>query len=97
MAPLQRTVALEEMDRIAVRVGEHLDLDMPRRRDVFLDEHARIAERRLRLALRAFERLGEIAGLVDAPHALAAAARDRLDQHRKADALGLLRQRCAGD
>ena len=56
---------------------------------VFLDEHARIAEGARGLALRARERGLEIAGLVDPPHALAAAARDRLDQHRIADLVGL--------
>ena len=53
MAALQRAVALAEMDDIAVAVGEHLELDMARRADVFLDQHARVAEGRLRLALRA--------------------------------------------
>ena len=44
----------------------------------------------LRLALRAFERGVELGVLVDAAHALAAAAGDRLDQHRIADLVGLL-------
>ena len=44
----------------------------------------------LRLALRAFERGLELGVLVDAPHALAAAAGHRLDQHRIADLVGLL-------
>ena len=43
-----------------------------------------------RFALRAFERRVEIGVLVDAAHALAAAAGDRLDQHRIADLVGLL-------
>ena len=90
MAALQRAVALVEMDDVAVAVGEHLHLDVARRGDVFLDQHARIAERRLRLARRAFERGIELGMLVDAAHALAAAARDRLDQHRIADLVGLL-------
>ena len=90
MAALQRAVALVEMNDIAVPVAEHLHLDVARRGDVFLDQHARIAERRLRLALRALERRLEIGVLVDAAHALAAAAGDRLDQHRIADLVGLL-------
>ena len=44
----------------------------------------------LRLALRAFQRGVEIGVRVDAAHALAAAAGDRLDQHRIADLVGLL-------
>ncbi len=51
-----------------------------------------IAEGARRLALGALERGVEIGGLVDAAHALAAAARDRLDQHRIADFVGLLAQ-----
>ena len=90
VAALQRAVALVEMDDVAVAVGEHLHLDVARRGDVFLDQHARIAERRLRLARRAFQRGVELGVLVDAAHALAAAARDRLDQHRIADLVGLL-------
>ena len=53
MAALQRAVALVEMDGVAVRVGEHLHFDVARRGDIFLDQHAPVAERALRLALRA--------------------------------------------
>ncbi len=42
--PLQRTVALVEMDGVAVAVGEHLHLDVARRADIFFDQHARVAE-----------------------------------------------------
>ena len=90
--PLQRAVALEEMDDVAMRVGEDLDLDMARRQDVFLDQHAGVAEGGLRLALGAVERGVEIGAPLDTPHALAAAARHRLDQHRIADLVGLLAQ-----
>ena len=71
-------------------VGEDLDLDVARRGDVFLDQDAARAERRLALAERAFERGLEVGVLVDAAHAAAAAARRRLDQHRIADLVGLL-------
>ena len=57
--------------------------------DVLLDQHARIAEGGFRLALRGGERVVEIGMLVDAPHAAAAAARHRLDQHGIADLIGL--------
>ena len=85
MAPLDRAVALEQRDHIAVRVGEHLDLDVPRARQVAFDQHAIVAERRLRLAARERERRVEILGALDDPHALAAAAGRGLDQHRIAD------------
>ena len=80
MAALQRTVALVEMDGVAVTVGENLHLDMARRGDVFLDQHAFVAEGGFRLAHGAGKRGLEVGVTVDPPHALAAAAGDRLDQ-----------------
>jgi hypothetical protein len=44
----------------------------------------------LRLALRRFQRGVEAGMLVDAPHTLAAAAGDRLDQQRIAELVGFL-------
>ena len=52
VAALQRTVALAEMDDVAVAVGENLQLDVARVSDIFLDQHAGLAEGALRLALR---------------------------------------------
>ncbi len=51
MAALQGAIALVEMDGVAVAVGENLHLDVARRGDVFLDQHALVAEGRFRLAL----------------------------------------------
>ena len=44
MAALQRAIALEQMHGVAVIVGEHLHLDVARPRDIFLDQHAIVAE-----------------------------------------------------
>ena len=77
------------MDHLATRVAEHLELDVARRLDVLLDQDARIAESGLRLAPRGGERIVEIGVLVDPPHAAAAAAGHRLDQHGIADLIGL--------
>ena len=90
MAALQRAVALVEMDDMAVAVGEDLHFDMARRIDVFFDQHAGVAEGRLRLAHRGFERGIEVGVLVDPPHALAAAAGHRFDQQRITDFVSLL-------
>ena len=65
---------------------------MARRGDVFLDEHARVAEGAHRFALRRGERRIEILLPIDAPHALAATARDRLDQHGITRLIGFLAQ-----
>ena len=53
------------------------------RRQVFLDQHAVVLEAGGGLALAARERRGEIRRAIDAPHALAAAAGHRLDEHRE--------------
>src|ERR1700694_933698 len=80
------------MHGIAVAIAEHLDLDMPRRGYVLLDQDLAVAERRLRLPDCGLERGFEFGSLIDAPHAPAAAAGHCLDQHRIADLLGLLRK-----
>ena len=88
VAPLDRAFALAEMDDIAVLVAEHLDLDMPRLLDIFLDEHAVVAEARLGLGLRRVEAFLHLLAAIGDAHALAAAAGGRLDHHRIADLVG---------
>ncbi|MNR14576.1 hypothetical protein D3C85_1310600 [compost metagenome] len=73
---------------MAVLVGEHLDLHVTWLEHVFLDQHARIAERGLRLALGAGQGLGQFAFAFDHLHALAATAGGGLEQHRVADDFG---------
>ena len=46
VAALHRAIAFEQIDAIAVRVGEDLDLDMARAGDVFFDQHVIVAEAR---------------------------------------------------
>ena len=87
VAALYRALALEEVHAVAMRVAEHLELDVMRFLHVALEEHALVAERVLRFASGAFELVGEFALLRDDPHSLAAAARDRLDEQRIADLL----------
>jgi hypothetical protein len=89
---LHRAVALEQIHGVAVGIREDLDLDVPRGGQVFLDQHPIVAEARLRFALRGRERRGEIGGTLDDLHALAAAARRRLDEHRIADRIRLARE-----
>ena len=89
VAPLDRAFALAEMDDVAVLVAEHLDLDMARLLDIFLDEHAVVAEARLGLGLSTSRSPPRTS--LRAPgdaHALAAAAGRRLDHHRIADLVG---------
>ena len=88
IAPLDRAFPLAEMNDIAMLVAEHLDLDMARLLDIFLDEHAIVAEARLGLAPGRRVSLGDLLGAIGDAHALAAAAGRGLDHDRKADLLG---------
>ena len=54
--PLDRAVAFEQRDDVAVGVGEDLDLDVPGAGQVLLDQHAVVAEGRQRLALGTLDR-----------------------------------------
>ena len=92
MAALERAITLEQVDDIAVAVAEHLHLDVARREDVLLDQDAIVAEARRGLAPAGGERVREVCRGIDAAHALAAAARHRLDQHRIADRVRFLLQ-----
>ena len=85
VAALDRAFALAEMDDVAVRVAQHLDLDVPRLLDVFLDEDAVVGKARFRLARGGAEPVAHLrVGGGDA-HALAAAAGRGLDHDRIAD------------
>ena len=88
IAALDRAFALAEIDHVAVLVAEQLDLDVARVDDELLDEHAVVAERGLRLRLRAREALRNLALRPGDAHALAAAAGRGLDHHRVADLVG---------
>ena len=84
---LHRAVALEEVDHVALGVGEDLHLDVPRVGDRLLDEHGRVAEGALALAHADLDRLAQVGLLVHPAHAPAAAAGDRLDEQRVAEVL----------
>ena len=85
--PLQRAVALAEMDGAALAVAQHLNLDMARTREIFLEIDGVVAERGLGFGARGRERLGEFLRRLGDLHAAPAAAGRRLHQHRKADGL----------
>ena len=87
VAALDRAVALAEVDHGAVRVGQHLHLDVARVGQVALQVHRRVGEELLALARGARERVGQRAGVERDAEALAAAAARRLDGDRVADLL----------
>ena len=88
IAALDRAFALAEIDDVAVLVAQHLDFDVARLDDEFLDEDAVVAERGLRLRTGARKALRHFAIAVGDAHALAAAAGGGLDHHRIADVVG---------
>ena len=85
MATLDRAVALAEVDDVAVRIGEHLHLDVPRVLEVALDVDRRVGEVRLALPAGRLERALDLVGRANDLEALAAAARRRLDRERPAE------------
>ena len=94
MPSLDRAIALEQMNRVAVRVGKDLDFDVPGRRQILLDQHSIIVERCLRLAPSGRERSSKVVRIADDLHPFAAAARRRLDQHRIADRFCFAHEHC---
>ena len=85
VAPLHRAVALPQVDRVLVLVGQHLDLDVARVAEEALHVDRRVAERRLRLGARERHRRQQRGLGVHDAHAASAAAARRLDDHRIAD------------
>ncbi len=88
VAALHRAVTLEQVDDVALSVGEDLHLDVAGIDDRLLQEDGGVAERRCRLAGGRLDGLTQCGRVLDPPHTAPSAARDRLDEHGKAHALG---------
>jgi len=86
MAALQRAIAFEEMDEIAVTVADELNLDVAGPLDEFLEEDIGYTERRAGLALCLVDRFIELVGGLSDAHAAAAAPHRRLDDDGVAEA-----------
>src|SRR5437667_10417760 len=85
MPTLNRTIALVQMQRVAVIIGKHLELYMPGFQDIFLYNHPGVTEGGFRLTLGRSERRWETASLIDSAHSFASAARRRLQENWIAD------------
>ena len=72
MAALQAALALAEMDDVAVCVGQHLDLDVPRIADEALDQQRVVTERTACFAARRGDRVRQ---LLDRPRRAACPCR----------------------
>jgi hypothetical protein len=82
---LDRALALVQIHDVAVRVAQHLDLDVARALDELLDEDAVVAEARLGLVAARRESLERLLVVERDAQSLAAAAGAGLDHHRVAD------------
>ena len=85
VAPLQRAVALAEMDGAAFAVAEHLDFDVARPLQIFFQINRVVAERGLRLGARHGEARRQLVLGADQLHAAATAARGRFEHQRESD------------
>ena len=88
VTPLQRAVALAEMDRLALAVAEHLEFDMPRIAEILFQIDGVVAERVLRFGPRLHHLRFQLVLRLDHLHAAPASPGGRLDQHRIADLCG---------
>src|SRR5206468_2525429 len=84
-AALHGAFALAEMKVRAVRIGEHLHLDVPGPLNVALGIHAPVLEAALGLPAGRVDLGFEALGVAHDAHAAAPAARRRLDQQWKTD------------
>src|SRR5450759_496062 len=82
MPALDATVALAELDHVTVVIGHDLYFHVAGVLDIFLDIDCPVTERPLRLGTGQHKSLRQAYVIVGNPHALAAAAGGRLDQHR---------------
>ena len=92
VAPLQRTITLAQMHGVTFAVAEHLNFDMARLLEIFLDVDSIVAERGLGFRPCRCQRNAHFGSRVRDFHPASAAASGRLHQHRKAH-LGGNRQR----
>ena len=87
---LDRTLPLAQMEVMPVLVPEQLDLDVPRVGQEFLHVDGVVPERGRRLVPGQGVSLDQFGLVPGHPHALAAAAGGRLDDHRIAHLVGVL-------
>src|SRR5436190_22882354 len=85
MSPLDRAIALAEVQHVAVPVAEDLKLDVARVCEIFLNIDVAIPEGAERLRARELKRPAEVVGVLGDAHSLPATASRGLDDDGKAD------------
>ena len=97
VSPLYTTVPLEQVHDVAMRIGQHLNLNVPGFADVFFNKNRAVPEGTDGFAHGAVHLLGKFFGAFYDAHAFTAATGSRFDEDRKADllrgALGFLHVR----
>ena len=88
VAALDRAFALAEVQKIAMVIAEHLELDVAGVLEILLDVDVADAERRLRLALGGAKCVRHVGRCPDDAHPAAAPAGHGLDDDRVADVSG---------
>ena len=96
VAALDRAFALAQINHVAMLVAEHLDFDVARIDDEFFYKHAVVAKGRGGFRCRARKTFRDVLARMSDAHALAAAARRRLDHDRVADLVGDLDRMVGG-
>ena len=91
MPALDRALALEKVDGVAVMVRQHLDLDVARAHDRLLEVDAIVAESAPRLGARSRQGGFELVRRRHQPQPLATPSRGGLQHHRVAELLGVAR------
>ena len=89
---LQRTVPVAEMHQVAMRVAQHLHLDMAGAERIAFQKYRRIAERTLRLCPGRGDGLGRVGHVGDETHPASATAGAGLDQEWHPKRARLLQQ-----
>ena len=90
MPPLNRALALKQRSHVAMLIGQHLELDVPRLLDELLHVQFAVSERVRRLGKRRMEQVRQLLGVAHDAHAASAAAGLGLQNYRIADFLGPL-------
>jgi hypothetical protein len=89
MTALHRTVALKQVNHVALGVAKHLNFNVTRSGDVALNQHRVVAKTVDGFAFARCQSRVKFSRAVDGPHAFAATARAGFDEHRVTNAVGL--------